>query len=395
MLDTALRYRLVTRDMAKTLETTSKDPQVKRESAHFLERMKNITSVDEFVNDFQVFNYAMRAMGLNDMAYAKGFMKKALNEGVDDPKSFANKLTDKRFKHFVEEFSYLRTGGIKGQTSLVTEATHTQEQVTAQKNKDNYFVSVLKMFIPNNYSIGSTEFDYAKKTKIWSNILGDPVLKQNIQDIARMPAEMRRQSLDKQIDFLDKKLNLNDLTKSFKVEDMLQSMRAEKTKAIQDKLIAGQQKVVDKYLKQTLELNEGAENEGVRLALYFKRKIPELLPSQKTLDDPKISQKVKDNWAYEILADPALYKFVRTTINMPDKMVGGNVDKQAAHILKKLKVEDLITPKALEKTITRFTSMFDINNNIGVAPTVSLFSNPGFGINPSTLAQFNSLKLGG
>ena len=34
------------------------------------------------------------------------------------------------------------------------------------------------------------------------------------------------------------------------------------------------QGTVDKYLRQTLEENEGAKNEGVRLALYFERKAP-------------------------------------------------------------------------------------------------------------------------
>ncbi|WP_068316814.1 DUF1217 domain-containing protein [Polycladidibacter hongkongensis] len=395
MMDTALRYRLINRDMAKTLETTSKDPQVKRESEHFLTRIKEIKSVDEFVDDFRVFNYAMRAMGLEDMAYAKAFMKKALNEGVKDPNSFANKLTDKRFKKFVEAFSFVSSGGIKGQAAAATTATHTKEQVEAQKNKDNYFYAVMKMVIPNSYTKGYTTMDYNKRQKVWDEILADPVLKKNVQDIARMPTELREQSAWKQRDYLDKKLKLDDLRKTFKLQDMLADVRKEQTAEIQGKLIKDQQKIVDSYLKQTLELTEGASSEGVRLALYFKRKIGDILPSQKLLDDPKVSQKAKDNWVYEILADPALYKFVRSTINMPDQMVGGNVDKQATFILSKMKVSELNTPEALDKTISKFTSLYDINNNVGFAPTVSLFTNAGMGINANTLAQFNAIKFGG
>ena len=52
----------------------------------------------------------MKAYGLEDMDYAKAFMVKALKEGVDDPDSFANKLTDKRYAEFVTTFNFAKYG---------------------------------------------------------------------------------------------------------------------------------------------------------------------------------------------------------------------------------------------------------------------------------------------
>ena len=57
-----------------------------------------------------------------------------------------------------------------------------------------------------------------------------------------------------------------------------------------------QQGTVDMYLRQTLEENAGKQNEGVRLALYFERKAGDLT-----------------NF-YEVLADPALSRVVRTAL---------------------------------------------------------------------------------
>ena len=51
----------------------------------------------------------MKAHGLEDMTYAKAFMVKALKEGVADPDSFANKLTDKRYAEFVTSFNFANT----------------------------------------------------------------------------------------------------------------------------------------------------------------------------------------------------------------------------------------------------------------------------------------------
>ena len=69
-------------------------------------------SIDEFVKDDRLFRYAMKAHGLEDMAYAKAFMVKALKEGLADPDSFANKLTDKRYAEFVKTFNFAAHGEV-------------------------------------------------------------------------------------------------------------------------------------------------------------------------------------------------------------------------------------------------------------------------------------------
>ncbi len=71
-----------------------------------------------------------------------------------------------------------------------------------------------------------------------------------------------------------------------------------------------QQPAVDKYLRQTLEENAGDQNEGVRLALYFERKGPTLTSF------------------YEVLADPALARVVRTALSLPDSFASADIDKQ-------------------------------------------------------------------
>src|SRR5690606_30175537 len=58
------------------------------------------------------------------------------------------------------------------------------------------------------------------------------------------------------------------------------------------------QPTVDAYLRQTLEENAGEQNEGVRLALYFERKAPDI-----------------DSF-YDVLADRALAQVVRTALGL-------------------------------------------------------------------------------
>ena len=82
MVSTYLSYDLVVRDMKASLDRTASDPQVAREAAYYKENIGKVTSVDEFLDNYRLYSYAMKAYGLEDMVYAKAFMKKVRNGGV-------------------------------------------------------------------------------------------------------------------------------------------------------------------------------------------------------------------------------------------------------------------------------------------------------------------------
>ena len=139
-----------------------------------------------------------------------------------------------------------------------------------------------------------------------------------------------------------------------------------------------QQPAVDKYMRQTLEENAGKDNEGVRLALYFERKAPTLTSF------------------YQVLADPALAKVVRTLLSLPDSFATANVDKQVKLFESKLDIKDLSDPEALGKLMTRFTSLWEVSNATSSAQTsVSvLFAQPAaFGVSTDLMMAMQKLKF--
>ena len=97
-------------------------------------------------------------------------------------------------------------------------------------------------------------------------------------------------------------------------------------------------------IRQTLEEDAGQQNEGVRLALYFSRKAGDI-----------------SNF-YQVLADPALSKVVRTALSLPESFASADIDKQVQLFESKLDVEDFKDPQKLEKFLTRFTSLWEISN---------------------------------
>lgn len=224
MINTYTGYQLIVRDMERSISRIEAQPMVARETEYYLANIGKVTSIEEFVADDRLFRYAMKAHGLEDMAYAKAFMVKALEGGIDDPDSFANKLTDKRYREFVETFNFARYG----------------EQTTGF---------------------------YGPTTG-----------------------------------------------------------------------------TVQKYLRQTLEEDAGAQNEGVRLALYFQRKAGSLKSF------------------YEVLADPALSQVVRTTLGFPDLLAQADIDKQVAMFEERLDLEDFRDEVKLDEFLKRFTTMWELKN---------------------------------
>lgn len=258
MLTAPAAYRLISSDLTASLQRTAQQPQVKRESEHYLATIGNIKSIDDFMANDRVYRYAMKAFGLEDMGYAKAYMRKVLTEGIDQPDSFANQLSDSRFKEFVTTFNFARHGA------------------------------------------ATTAFGRT------------------------------------------------------------------------------QQETVDRYVQQTLEVDAGRENEGVRLALYFQRKAPGVTN------------------ALQLLADRALLKVTQVALGIPASTGSLDIDKQTALIAKKLDVADLKDPEKLSRLIERFTALWEIENpsiTSSNVPSILIGATP-YGIDIDTLTLIQNVRLG-
>ena len=254
---TLVSYRLAANDIDTTLQRVSEQRIVAREVEYYLENIGEVKTIDDFLDDSRLFNFAMKAHGLEDMSYAKAFMRKVLEEGIDSNESFANSLTDSRYADFAKTFDF------KSFESATTSFTKTQ------------------------------------------------------------------------------------------------------------------QGTVDKYIRQTLEEQAGQDNEGVRLALYFERKAESI-----------------DNF-YEILADPALSKVVRTTLGMPDAVATIDIEKQVEMISDRLDLETFQDPDALSELLDRFAALWDVNRgpDIQASGVISLFGGTNrLGISQDLLLQIAQLR---
>jgi hypothetical protein len=139
---------------------------------------------------------------------------------------------------------------------------------------------------------------------------------------------------------------------------------------------AARQGTVDRYIEIALETNAGKQNEGARLALYFRRMAPKVTSTT------------------GILADKTLLGIVQTTFGLSKAMSFQPISQQVKLLDRYLSVEDLRDPDKLQKLIHRFTANYDANQTRS-SPVISVFGSGSIGLSPSLLSSISNLKLGG
>jgi len=218
VLTTLANYRLVSQNLERTLSATAEQPQVERETAYYLENIGNVKSIDDFLSDDRLFKYAMKAWGLEEMDYAKAFMRKVLTEGVDADKAFANTLSDSRYKEFAKAFNFKLYGETTTTWNSAKQGTvdrYMRQQLEEDAGEQNEGVRLALYFERNASNITSAY-----------SILADKALLKVAQTLYGLPETMSLLDIDQQAKMLEKFMNLEDFQDPVEIQKMLISFSA-------------------------------------------------------------------------------------------------------------------------------------------------------------------------
>ena len=114
------------------------------------------------------------------------------------------------------------------------------------------------------------------------------------------------------------------------------------------------QTTTSNYVEQQLESDQGAQNVGVQLALYFQRVAPSVTSE------------------YGILADPNLLEVAQTIFGLSPATSAENINTQAQTLSRLMPISDLQDPTKLKQFAERFTAMYDVTYGPGSGATTNL-----------------------
>ncbi len=218
MLSTLASYQAITRNFTTTLASTAASPGVQTATNYYLANIGKVKTVSDFVNNYQLFSYAMTAFGLGSMTYAKGMITKLLQGGITDPSSLANQLTDPRYKAFATAFNFPANGASTTSQASATSGVVSQyvrQSLETSEGSQNQGVQLALYFQRMAPTIKSAY-----------NILGDPALLKVAQTVLNIPAESSLQDISVQANTITSKINLADLQDPTKLSQFVQRFAA-------------------------------------------------------------------------------------------------------------------------------------------------------------------------
>ncbi|MFK0275286.1 DUF1217 domain-containing protein [Ensifer sp. NPDC090286] len=350
--------------------------------------VNTMESVDKLLADKGVVTFTLRAFGLEEEGLSTRELKRILTSDLNDPKSYANTLRDERYVKLVKAFNFNPDGTLgapklaQSDSDIMSTArdyiiaksrfgTDDEKKVAKQKAQDEakyYTAEIAKI---------ETLDDFLKNRR-----LVDLVLVGSGIDPETVKSDYLREMFTSDLE--DPKSFINTDPNGLKYREIVSSFNFDKD----GKIVRGEAghiqtrrgliTTVDLFLNQSLEEREGADNGGIRLALYFQRKAPEI------------------NTAYDILADRALFEVIKTAYSMPEGLQNAKIEAQAAYIERTINLKELQEPGKIDKLLQRFTALYDVENNQDVSPGLAILTGGGGGsVSAETLMTLSQLRAGG
>lgn len=201
---TALKLIDATRD--RQLSTMRDSPVNKRAEEAFRERIGNITSPKELIEDFEVYSFVMKAFDLEDQIFGKGLIRKLLESDPVAPESLLNRLTDSRFREMHLALGFTTETGVR---TVDFSTTAFQDDIASRFYNRQY----ISENDAQNETVGTVlEFrEQVEGIDNWFEVLRDKKMTNFFQIALGLPSKMSGLDLDQQKRILEEKYDITKL----------------------------------------------------------------------------------------------------------------------------------------------------------------------------------------
>ena len=214
-MSTNVALRIVNATEDKQQEMIRSEPQHARAIEYFMENISDVQSVDDLMEDYDLYSFVMKAYDLEDQIFGKAMMEKILKSDIEDRDALVNKLTDSRFKDLYTALGF----GAGGEGNINTLLTSWKTSVV-DKYVDTQFVNAKT---DENETLGAALAFRRKAGDVNSafDILRDTDLSKVVRTVLGLPASMAALDIDKQAALINEKLDLETLSDPEVIEEMV------------------------------------------------------------------------------------------------------------------------------------------------------------------------------
>ena len=246
-------FRQINKNEVKLRENYFNRKIVQQSIETFRTKVSKMEDIDELIKDRKSLQFLLSSFDLDSEINNAGKIKAILKSDVDDQNSFANRLNDKRFAELAK-FVNLNKRGLTNLTTASSQQTLIDKflQNTFEKDVSGQNPDIAKAFhfLRNINNVSTT-----------ASLLGTLQLREIVTTALRIPQEIARQSIEKQISMVEAKFDIEKAVISDRGTGLSNRRQAEYKDDIQAIEIAKSQvtsaestlSTLEKQLKQARE----------------------------------------------------------------------------------------------------------------------------------------------
>ena len=247
------RFRQINKNEVKLRENYFNRKDVQQSIETFRTKVSKMEDIDELIKDRKSLQFLLSSFDLDSEINNAGKIKAILKSDVDNQNSFANRLNDKRFAELAK-FVNLNERGLTNLRTASSQQTlidkflqNTFERDVSGQNSD---IAKAFHFLRNINDVSTT-----------ASLLGTLQLREIVTTTLRLPQEIARQSIEKQISMVEAKFDIEKAVISNRSTGISNRRQAEYKNDIQAIEIAKSQvasaestlSTLEKQLKQARE----------------------------------------------------------------------------------------------------------------------------------------------
>jgi hypothetical protein len=211
-----LGLRITDATQSSQVDTIRNSVQHSRAIDSFLSQVKDIETVDQFVDNYEVYSFVMKAFDLEDQIFGKAMIKAALKSNIEDDEALINRLTDPRIKDLYDAMGF----GEDGEGNINTILSSWRNRMV-DRYVDRIFVNGQA---EQNNTVGAALEFRRRAAEIDGpfDVLKNVDTANFMRKVLGLPDQMVQLDIDRQAAILEEKYDLSKLKDPEEVERLIQ-----------------------------------------------------------------------------------------------------------------------------------------------------------------------------
>lgn len=175
----------------------ARSPEIQRNIAYFAENISKISTAEELIADRRLLTVALGAYGLGDEIDKKAFVRKILEEGVEEPGTLGNRLNNQSYIEMAGAFRFDR-----GEFSN-TVSPSLRDEVISKYLSQSFEVAVGEQNESLRLALDFKRRSSEVADRGWYALLGDRPTRAVLETALGIPSSAAGIDIDKQVELYE------------------------------------------------------------------------------------------------------------------------------------------------------------------------------------------------